>query len=406
MIPEPRKGKPIVHPFKRGIMNSTLKKLLLLIAMFNVTIPAAALDSATAYETFSQSINRAFYKYFTLEAIFLLIAIILLLIAIAMLYNTRRANKIKQELLTLAMAKFDIMAEELNLRESSIVILKEIVQKTGLQDPASILKFSHVFEDSIEKYYESEVIESIPTEMFMQISALRKALGFSPLSKGIPLTSTRQLCGGEKCVIQIPDNEPSVNSETCQVSGSTEQYWYMACPEGITVQTGTWVHVSLVRPGDAEYTFRTQVLRDSTKELVLRHTSQLNRAQQRNWLRIDVDIPVKITILEDADAGETISGRIVDISGGGLGMALSTGDLGITLPTKLVNDSRLLLNFELPEHGWITNLPAKVIRVAGPFGGNHSEIVHSVAFTEGTNSINEKIIKFVFEKQRQNLWSR
>jgi len=378
-------------------MNSILKKFLFSAVMINAMAPLAVSDDAFTYETFSQSINRALNKYFTTEIILLLITVLILLIIVAVFFEARRSKKIKQELLALAMAKFDFLAEKLNLRLSSVVVLKRIAQKSELHDPSSLMKFSHVFENSLEKYYESEQIESLPDEMLALISTLRKELGFSPLPRGIALTSTRQLFSGYKCTIQIPENDPPIPQEICYVLDCEERRWSITRPKGPQVQTGTLAIMSLTKPGDAEYTFKTHVLEDSSKELFLRHTNNLERTQQRNWLRVDVNIPVNATLMEEARMGDTLSGTIIDISGGGLSMIL---------PVKLQSDSVLLLNFKLPGHGQIMDLPVKVVRVIESSAGKPSKIVYSVAFENEINLIREKIIKYVFEKQRENLMIR
>jgi len=371
-----------------------LQKILLLIAMLNITANTSAADGENLYKTFEISIGSALSKYFTLEVIFFMIAGTLLLVIAAVFYETHRSKKIKQELHALAMAKFDFHAEKLNLRLSSAAILKKIIQKSRLQDPSSILQFSHVFENSLEKYYEKEKIASISKDILAQISVLRKALGFSSLPRGIALSSTRQFCGGDECTIQIPENETQITSGTCQVLDSDELQWSVSRPDGMQVQDGTWVSMSFTRQGDAEYTFRTQVLRDLGDELVLSHTNELTRTQQRNWLRVNVNISVKATIMEESRIGDILSGRIADVSGGGM---------GIVLPTQLPNNSMLLLNFELPRQGSIVDLLVKVVRVAGLSAENPSKIMHSVAFAGGNNLPHEKIIQFVFEKQREDI---
>jgi c-di-GMP-binding flagellar brake protein YcgR len=371
-----------------------MKKSLFLTAMLNVTALAAAADDENVFDTFGKSIDHAMNKYFTAQVIFLLITVTVLLIIAAVFFEVRRSNKIKREMQDLAMTKFDIQAEKLNLRLSSVAILKKIAQKSGLQDPISILKFSHVFESSLEKFYENEKIEFMAIEMLVQISNLRKELGFSPLPKGIALTSTRQFCSGDKCIVRMPDNDPPVPDGVSYVIDSEERHWSATRPDWPPVQAGAWVWMSLTKQGDAEYTFKTQVLEDARGEFVLCHTSKMNRTQQRNWLRIDVDIPVKITLMEEPHAGDTLSGKIIDISGGGLGM---------TIAAKLQKNSMLLLNFELPGRGKITDLPVKVVRVAGPRDGNLSRFIHSATFDGETDLTREKIIQFVFEKQRENI---
>jgi c-di-GMP-binding flagellar brake protein YcgR len=77
---------------------------------------------------------------------------------------------------------------------------------------------------------------------------------------------------------------------------------------------------------------------------------------------------------------------------------MSGGGFGMTLPIKLRIGTKLLLYFELPGHHAISKLPVVVVRVSG--------FVHSVAFDGDVHSVQEQIIQYVFEKQRQNSQNR
>ena len=378
-------------------MNSVLKKILFLAAMFNATAVVATADGIATIEQLSQSIEHAMGKYFSVHVILLLAAAVLLLIIALMFYESHRVNKIKHALMALAMAKFDFQAEKLNLRLSNAAILKRIVQKTGLHDPSSIMKFSHVFEDSLEKYYEIEKIESLSNEMLQQIGSLRRELGFSPLPRGIALTSTRQFNSGDKCTIQIPGNDSAVREAVCWIIDSDERQWSITRPEAPNMEAGAAVRVNFTRSGDAEYAFIAHVRVDLNEEIVFYHTNKLNRTQQRNWLRVDVDLPVNATRMEEAHIGDIVLGKIIDMSGGGLRM---------TLPIRLPINSMLLLNFKLPGQGQIVDLLVNVVRVTGPLGLDPSKIVHSVAFADKIGKCHEKIMKYVFEKQRENITIR
>jgi len=375
-------------------MNSVLKKILFSVAMFSAADIAVATENIATVEQLSQSIDYAMNKYFSTQVILLLSATVLLLIIAMIFYESYRVNKIKHALRAVAMAKFDFQAEKINLRLSNAAILKRIVQKTELQDPSSIMKFSRVFEDSLEKYYEIEKIESMSNEMLTQIGSLRKELGFSPLPRGIALSSTRQFNSGDKCVIEILENGRANRNGLCWVINSDERQWSISRPEGFQVESGTMIRMSMTRHGDAEYAFMAQVRVDLEEELILYHTNKLNRTQQRNWLRVDVNLPVNATMMEESHIGDIVSGKIVDISGGGLRMTLSD---------RLPKGSMLLLNFVLPGQGQIVDLLVNVVRVADPLDGNPLKIVHSVAFADKVDLGHEKIMKYVFEKQRETI---
>ena len=355
--------------------------------------PQHVSDTVTTYELFAESIRNAMNKNLSVGTICVIVSIFLLFILAVVIFEIYRSNKVKQELQDLAWRKFDARVETLKLSQTAIKLLKKILEESGLQDPISIIKSPHVFEKALETYYENKNINSMSDSKLASIKELRKVLGFSPLSKDIAFVSTRQFEVGEKCIVQIPASGPSTHKGVCLIRNMEERYWSIASLSGPKVPIKTWIFVNLIRAGDAEYTFRAQVIKDADGEVVLTHTNKLNRAQQRNWVRIDVSIPVEVTQILNKGIGDIFSGKIIDMSGGGFGMIL---------PVKLPNNSRLLLNFELPGHGMINDLSVKVLRVAGPYNKDPLRIVHSVAFDSDVHLIQEQIIQYVFEKQRQN----
>ncbi|MDR1812536.1 MAG: PilZ domain-containing protein [Candidatus Fibromonas sp.] len=347
-------------------------------------------DSLNAYEKFAESLRRAMERNYSIEAIFLVAVVISLVVIIIVLYEIHRTNRVARESLYLAWKIFDSRAAHLKLSEDNIYLLKEILYESGLQDPSSIMKSPHVFEASLEKYYEIEKIESISSEKLTGIRELRRRLGFLPLSKEMAFTSTRQFDLGERCMVQIPDKGPVIYKGMSLVRSVGEKYWSITSPDRSKVPANTQIYVNLTRAGDAEYVFKAQVIRDYDGELFLNHVNKLDRTQQRNWVRIDVNIPVEIIEISPGNTiGDIFAGKIIDMSGGGFGM---------TLPIKLSNGTRLLLNFELPGQGKVTRLPVKVVRVSG--------FTHSVAFDGDVHLTQEHIIQFIFEQQRQNSQTR
>lgn len=385
-------------------MRCNLYKFLFFLTMFSIVASAQVshqtpqrgkwiTDSVNAYDQFAESIRHSLNKDFSLTTIIIFVTVGILLVVAVVLYEVYRANRTRLELLDLAWKKFDYNVRSLKLDQSIITILKEIVLVSGLQNPDSVIRSPNVFESSLEKYYKIKKIESMPTGKLVEIRNLRRSLNFLPLSKEIAFTSTRQFNKDEKFLLQIPIDGSMAHNGTCTALDMEELQWSISRPDVPPIPEDTWITMNLTRPGDAEYTFKVQVKRDSGSRLDLSHTSQLNRTQQRNWVRIDVSIPVEVTVLEHNSIGDIFMGKIIDMSGGGLGMAL---------PIKLLNNSTLTLNLELPGHGFIDNLRVKVVRVAGQYNNDPSKTIHSVAFEETDTSVQEQIIQYVFEKQRQD----
>jgi c-di-GMP-binding flagellar brake protein YcgR len=372
------------------------KYLFLIIALNAMAIAAVEPDSINRFDEFSMSIRHSVDKNFSIQAIVIMLVVVIVLVIFVVLYEARRSNKSRQELVDLAWRRFEHLANTLSLSNNNIAILKEILNEADLQDPSSIIKSPNVFEKSLEKFYKNKKIESIKDEMLTSIRNLRLALGFLPLSREIAFISTRQFDKGEKCLIQVPESGFTIKGMG-SVLATEEKHWILARPEGPQIQEGIWARINLTRPGDAEYSFRVQILRDLNGELVLSHTDKLSRVQLRNWVRVDVSIPVEVTQIIDNHVGDVFSGEIIDMSGGGFGIAI---------PAKLTTGAMLKLSFELPEQGPISGLFVKVVRVAGQHNNEPSQTIHSVAFEGDVNHIQEQIIQYVFEKQRQDSLAR
>jgi c-di-GMP-binding flagellar brake protein YcgR len=332
------------------------------------------------------------YRDFSTGFIALLVSIVVVLVLGVVFYEVYRSNKTKKDLMALAWTKFSNMASLMKLSHNETALLRYIVKISDLQDPESIIKSPTTFENSLDKYYEMKKIDSMSNEMLMEMRLLRKKLGFLPLSRDVAFTSTRQFSSGEKCIVQIPEEGRATHKGMCLTISVKEQDWSISRPEGPPIPENTKMRVSLTRPGDAEYVFTVQILKDSKQELILSHTNKLNRTQQRNWVRVDVNVPVEVTQMEGGRIGDVFSGRIIDMSGGGF---------GIIIPASLRHGTKLLLNFDLPGQGSVNDLPVNVVRVAGPYGKDPSKIIHSVAFESDMPIIQEQIIQYVFEKQRQ-----
>ena len=349
-------------------------------------------DSITSFDAFSQSLNQGLSKSFSPQAILMFIFLIIAVVTLIVIYEMYRSKKNKQKLQGLAWQKFDKHVHSMELSEENINLLRRITRQIDLQDPYSIVKSPHVFEHCIEQLYKED--KSISKEIFAKIRDLRKAMEFLPLSREIAFTSTRQFNAGDKCAVQIPDTGHPSHRGMCLILAVNEQNWSIERPDGPSIAPGTWVKIDLTRSGDAEYSFKTQALSDSNDALVLSHMGRLQRTQQRNWVRVDVSIPVEVVKVENGQAGDMFTGQIIDMSGGGLGMAL---------PAKLPNDTILILEFDLPGHERICNLMVKVVRVAGPWKGDPLKTIHSVAFHGDVGKIQELVTQYVFEKQRQDV---
>ena len=85
--------------------------------------------------------------------------------------------------------------------------------------------------------------------------------------------------------------------------------------------------------------------------------------------------------------GTIFDGRIIDISGGGIALRMNS---------KLIAGSTLSLNFDLPGSS-LRGIQADILSIHE--AGNQEKVfVHRLKFNEIETAVQEKVVRFVFEK--------
>lgn len=319
-----------------------------------------------------------------------------LVVVLLTIYGIHRAGKSREERMKLACEKFNKQADGLKLNPDNVSLLADVARYSNVKTPSSIFKSPDVFEKSLETFYEKQK-KPASNEELAHVRELRQTLGFLPLPNEVAYTSTRQFSDGFRCAVQISGGEKASHKGVCIISNVGENEWSIDRPEGPAVAPGTPISIDITRPGDARYSIKTRVVKDSGDELLLSHSNKIIRSQQRNWARVKVNIVATVTEIGSDRAGEVFTGEIIDMSGGGFGV--------LSLPAKLQNGSKLSISFDLPGYGSVT-VAVKVMRLAGRFGNDPSKIIHGVAFEGDIGRIREQILQYVNERQRQDKMSK
>lgn len=151
--------------------------------------------------------------------------------------------------------------------------------------------------------------------------------------------------------------------------------------------------------GKDRLVFPTRVLGHDTQvvpilSLALPAPGEVRRHQQRDFVRLDANIPISYALLSDEksdEAGETakafLRGRTMDISGSGAQIVTQEA---YPVGTKL----ELILHLE----GTDLILEAEVVRLAGQ--PNPREVWLGVRYTRVDERDREKIVRFIFSEQR------
>lgn len=353
------------------------------------------------------SMREAFRNGASLSTVVMLVSLALLFILLVVWMEILKSRKRRHASSNLGWEKFRERASYLRLTAPESSFLTEAIQETRYKSADSVLNSPTVFENVIEHFYELKGLDNLSEEELVLARQLRERLGFARLSNEIPYVSSRQFQLHDRSPAMLDPggspgqplaNEGSVEKWMASIVAVNEKYWSILRPQGAPVAPGTWVRINVTRPGDAEYRIRAQVLEDLDGELRLKHTRDLSRNQLRNWVRVDVDLPVKAFKVmpgqERDRIEEVMVGRIRDLSGGGISLSLAS---------RVEKGALLDLEFELPGHGELRGLRVRIIRVQGPLNGDLTRIVHSASFDGDYKAIQERIIHFVFEKQRQEV---
>jgi c-di-GMP-binding flagellar brake protein YcgR len=165
------------------------------------------------------------------------------------------------------------------------------------------------------------------------------------------------------------------------------------------------IEISILRSGDGEYLANLTILatRIGVNLIFLPHTRALERKQLRNWVRIDVNIPCRVTVMGKPEdwkegaagpsgphMGMVLEGRLIDLSGGGACARFSS---------PIPQGHKLSLNFDLPGTS-LRGIQSEVMRMTSVVRSSREDFEHNLKFRGMETTAQEKIVRYVFEKQR------
>ncbi|HSQ42854.1 MAG TPA: PilZ domain-containing protein [Fibrobacteraceae bacterium] len=311
----------------------------------------------------------------------------LALIGFLVLNEIRKAGARERASAKVSWEAFYARTREMKLDAPSIQTLEQMAKAARIGNALSLLTSAQVFEMAREAVYaEAGGVEHFPEHDLRAFRELRFRLGFSPLPVEAPFSSTRQFAPGMRLVIEVTEGL----SSSTTIQNVDEVAWTVNHPflGRNDVYAGMRVRLSMTRGGDAEYNLETEILQIRDRLLILRHTRQLSRRQLRNWVRVDVNLSARVTGLP----GGTITGRIADLSGGGL---------ALRLPKQVPVGGHLTLAFQIGDLS-VTDQEGEVIRVVAMKGNSEDVFQHSVSFRDISKPVQERIVRYVFEKQRED----
>lgn len=357
-----------------------------------VVVVLMAVSAGWAQQEVFVSIRSAFQKTLEPAVLVSIASTLVLLVGVVVLVEIRRSDARQKARAKIGWDKFFAAAAERALNSAEVSKLESLVSYAGIMNAEAVFVSATIFENVLEHYYRKNGgVANLREDELLELRRLRDKVGFGQIPVETPFVSSRQFRVSDRVLVQMVEHQ---RGGVSSIENNDERWWVIANPFPHEVTSGTQMKIALTRGGDAEYTIETRVLRSEKGKIFLDHTRSLHRKQLRNWVRIDVNFPSRTRVIEaeGAAAGELFAGRILDLSGGGL---------SVRLPKKFAVGSRFTMEFDLPEVH-LKGVEVQVTRVASSASGADEMYHHSMSFINLAKPLQEKIVHFVFERQRQD----
>jgi c-di-GMP-binding flagellar brake protein YcgR len=263
-----------------------------------------------------------------------------LVFTLIVLVEISRINKRRENEEMFGTQAFDEKVEAVGFSDKEKRTLDKIIRASAFENKDAILNSSGLFEQAVSAYYDVEnVFDKKLDNDIAIVEELRHKMNFTASNPLSEIYSTRQFNVGDRIDL-VPENGSLIKRS--DIVWRTEREWAISY-DGSDGPASSFVNrtirVRWTRPDDAIYSTSIDVLHvDETNNLVLTHSSSLDKRQLRRWVREQVAFPVTAVF----ENGDTLGGTLLDLSAGGI---------MIGLPKECYPGQHLRIQFELPSFG-------------------------------------------------------
>ncbi|NLG17192.1 MAG: PilZ domain-containing protein [Fibrobacter sp.] len=301
---------------------------------------------------------------------------------------------------------FNHYCEKTEINDVEIARLLELLKNEMSIQPHIIFQSITLFERCIDTEVKRLSGSGLTQEQIDQedslLSSIRKKLGYSYLPLEHPLVSTRNLEIGLRLSVFGKDNQIPVIHKA-RVVHNSEFFFRIQydsdSEEFSRFEQGQSLKLGFSRQNDGVYGIPVTVLRmEDLSSVDLCHSLDLRRNQLRQYVRVDVSLPLRFRLVktenEENEAlylGKLLKTQMSDLSGGGL---------SFNYEKPMVPGDLISMSFQLSDSAF-AGISGKVLRVSIKEGKTETFYRHHIQFINIEQRNRDKIIKYVFEKQRQ-----
>lgn len=331
------------------------------------------------------------------------LVLISLIIMMIVLY-TRMRMKMQKDQSEVSNELFAELSGKAELYPSEVKKLQQLLTHEVIPFPHTIFQSAALFERCVDAEMRLLLLGTNDPESLSDdeklIASIRKKLGYSYLPLEHPLLSTRNIEIGQVIsVFTLTGSSPLIQRAIIVSNKETGfRIEYDDDKEGpFQILAGQEIRIAFARQGDGVYGIQVEISNAGDNTIDCLHTLQFRRNQMRQYVRIEVNLPIRLRPVPAASSSATetfpqhFDAKLCDISGGGLSFLYEK---------PFVPGDAILMQFSLST-GKFNGIPGKILRVNVQEGKSTTWYRHHVQFTSIDPPHRDRIIKYIFEKQRQ-----
>jgi len=336
----------------------------------------------------------------------ILFAIILVLILIIFIgYEIYSSRKRRKKKLKERWYWFFNYCENQDLSINEVKFLKNLSKKYFPDEPIRLLASKYELEKIL--YQEYEKLSDKEKESRLElIQDIRHKLRLTHLSKPLLISSSREI-ETEQLIKIVHHKEEKRIVIYARIIENTEDLLKVEVekPEKAKILKeiiDEEVEIDFWSSAQAGFKFKSTIVNVEGSIIYLTHSDELECFQRRHYFRLDIHLkgkyyPLTLEEFEDyrktgefilKDKSKARNMKIINISGGGIAM---------TVPEDVEIGKHLWLEFEIDKDNNIDWVFGKIIRKKKIREGKFKYVVY---FEKISEKDREKIIKFIYEKQR------